>query len=192
MAWFVRFLMLLTAPITWPIGARRCARWRLGAVLRVLPAGRRAAGPARRAPGRVGAVAALGRARLQPASRLLKWSACGLAPSPAHTRHLCTGRLPGWVPSCRPGSLGGQPPVAPAVSRRAPPTPVLAGRLLDWVLGEESALFKRRELKALVSIHAEPEVRLGAPAGREEGAGAGGRGREQSSRPRCRFTPSRR
>ncbi|KAL4421316.1 hypothetical protein ABPG75_010607 [Micractinium tetrahymenae] len=30
------------------------------------------------------------------------------------------------------------------------------GKLLDWILGEESALFKRRELKALVSMHAEP------------------------------------
>lgn len=34
-----------------------------------------------------------------------------------------------------------------------------AGKLLDWVLGGESALFQRGQLKALVSIHAEPEVR---------------------------------
>lgn len=33
------------------------------------------------------------------------------------------------------------------------------GKLLDWTLGEESALFKRRELKALVSIHADQPVR---------------------------------
>lgn len=31
------------------------------------------------------------------------------------------------------------------------------------MLGEESALFKRRELKALMSIHAEPEVGGGVP-----------------------------
>ncbi|PRW32510.1 Metal transporter CNNM4 [Chlorella sorokiniana] len=31
------------------------------------------------------------------------------------------------------------------------------GKLLDWVLGGESALFQRGQLKALVSIHAEPE-----------------------------------
>ncbi|KAI3423938.1 hypothetical protein D9Q98_009772 [Chlorella vulgaris] len=30
------------------------------------------------------------------------------------------------------------------------------GKLLDWVLGAESPLFKRRELKALMSIHADP------------------------------------
>ena len=36
---------------------------------------------------------------------------------------------------------------------------VFAGKLLDWVLGGESALFQRGQLKALVSIHAEPEVR---------------------------------
>jgi hypothetical protein len=32
------------------------------------------------------------------------------------------------------------------------------GKLLDWVLGAESPLFKRRELKALMSIHADPMV----------------------------------
>ena len=32
------------------------------------------------------------------------------------------------------------------------------GKLLDWTLGEESALLKRRELKALVTLHAEPQV----------------------------------
>ncbi|KAL6775935.1 hypothetical protein ACKKBG_A19145 [Auxenochlorella protothecoides x Auxenochlorella symbiontica] len=31
------------------------------------------------------------------------------------------------------------------------------GKLLDWMLGEDSALFRRAELKALVNIHAEPE-----------------------------------
>lgn len=31
------------------------------------------------------------------------------------------------------------------------------GKLLDWMLGEESALFRRAELKALVNIHAEPD-----------------------------------
>lgn len=30
-------------------------------------------------------------------------------------------------------------------------------QLLDWLLGEESALFRRQELKALVGIHAEPQ-----------------------------------
>jgi hypothetical protein len=35
------------------------------------------------------------------------------------------------------------------------------GKLLDATLGEESALFKRRELKALVSIHADQPVRRG-------------------------------
>ena len=32
------------------------------------------------------------------------------------------------------------------------------GKLLDWTLGEENALLKRRELKALVTLHAEPQV----------------------------------
>ncbi|KAL4434041.1 hypothetical protein ABPG75_000482 [Micractinium tetrahymenae] len=31
------------------------------------------------------------------------------------------------------------------------------GKLLDWLLGEESALFRRQELKALVGLHAEPQ-----------------------------------
>lgn len=31
------------------------------------------------------------------------------------------------------------------------------GKLLDWLLGEESALFRRQELKALVGIHAETQ-----------------------------------
>lgn len=30
-------------------------------------------------------------------------------------------------------------------------------QLLDWLLGEESALFRRQELKALVGIHAETQ-----------------------------------
>jgi hypothetical protein len=30
-------------------------------------------------------------------------------------------------------------------------------QLLDWLLGEESALFRCQELKALVGIHAEPQ-----------------------------------
>lgn len=31
------------------------------------------------------------------------------------------------------------------------------GKLLDWLLGEQSALFRRAQLKALVNIHAEPD-----------------------------------
>lgn len=31
------------------------------------------------------------------------------------------------------------------------------GKLLDWLLGEQSALFRRAQLKALVHIHAEPD-----------------------------------
>lgn len=43
-----------------------------------------------------------------------------------------------------------------------------AGKLLDWVLGGESALFQRGQLKALVSIHAEPEVGFCLAARRPE------------------------
>lgn len=35
--------------------------------------------------------------------------------------------------------------------------PCPAGKLLDWLLGEESALFRRQELRALVGLHAEPQ-----------------------------------
>lgn len=49
----------------------------------------------------------------------------------------------------------------------------LAGKLLDWILGEESALFKRRELKALVSMHAEPAVRRRLRGGEGQGEGMG-------------------
>eukprot|EP00887_Chlorella_sp_A99_P002918 scaffold6.g2918.t1 len=31
------------------------------------------------------------------------------------------------------------------------------GKILDWMLGEESALYRRHELKAMVTLHAEPQ-----------------------------------
>lgn len=50
-----------------------------------------------------------------------------------------------------------------------------AGKLLDWLLGEESALFRRQELAALVGLHAETQQDgSGGWAGRWEGAGGAG------------------
>lgn len=119
MAWFVRFLMLLTAAVTWPIGERRA---RL-AVLR--------GGPL------------LGHCGLRPPGQL-----CG------------SGGACYLLAAVVPRALSPPHPAQPLPTARpnCPPQLPLAGKLLDWVLGEESALFKRRELKALVSIHAEPEV----------------------------------
>ena len=52
------------------------------------------------------------------------------------------------------------------------------GKLLDYLLGEESALFRRQELKALVGIHAETQQ---DGSGAFEPWGAGGCGREATA-----------
>lgn len=107
-SWLVRFLMVVTAPVSWPLGKVR---------------------------------------RPAPAATL----GCQLG-----------GRVGGGADGRCLSAL---------CCEHTHPTPTPTQQTLDWLLGEESALFRRQELKALVGIHAETQ---------HDGSGGQGQGAEAS------------